>query len=307
MRATMTGSGVPSLLDPQQCGEDLPGNAARFSALAPLHCPGCADYHIRSAVHRCAGPPKSITFDRLELIRLIRPIIETAAKSRAGTIEIVIPGSADTAVLATAAHAAATLGIPILERCRFTVLDRCPTPLMICAEFAARQGLSFRAEPGDLLAARQPVIADLIVVHSIFRFIAHEDQAALLARLGSWLGTQGRLILSNRILLEDAATEAKDEIRKRTAANRAVEDALAKGLLQLAEPATETLGRLRRAIADGAGRPGEFRSLDEVRALVRQSGLTELSVENLSWEFAIGPGDGMRRKRVICVLGRADG
>lgn len=302
----MTSLRAPSLLDPVSCGEELAQNARRFSELAPYHCAGCADYHIRSAVHRCAGPPKSV-FDRPELIRLMRKTIDDTSLRLDRMIDIIIAGSADTAVLATCAHAAVTLGTSILARCRFTVIDRCATPLLICAEFAARHGLQFQARHSDLLSASKPCNADLIVTHSIFRFIERADQAPLLKRLGSWLALHGRLVFSNRLLLDDEGAEAKDEIRKRRAANKAVEEALAKGLLQLSEPAETILGRLERSIADSEGRPGEFRSPAEVEALVRQSGLALISLDCLAWEFAIGPGDLMRRRRVLAVLGRGDG
>jgi hypothetical protein len=297
---------APSLHDPAGCGEDLSHNARRFSELAPRHCSGCADYHIRSAVHRCAGPPKSI-FDRPQLIALIRKIVEDASLRSDRMIDIVIAGSADTAVLATCAHAAAMLGAPILDRCRFTVIDRCETPLLVCTEFAATHKLHFQARHRDLISASRPCAADMIVAHSLFRFIDRADQVLLLRRLGSWLAPQGRLVFSNRLLLDDDAAEARDEIRKRTAANRAAEDALARGLLQLAEPTEAIIGRLERAIADGAERPGEFRSRAEVEALIRQSGLAEISVESLAWEFAIAPGDLMRRKRVLAVLAPGNG
>ena len=298
----MTSLGALSLLDPVSCGEDLAHNARRFSELAPDHCAGCADYHIRSALHRYAGPPK--LFDRPELIRLIGKIIADKAALPDKTIEIVVAGAADTAMLATCAHVAATLRVDVLKRCRFTVLDRCETPLLVCAEFAVWHGLDFDARPGDLILAAQPCAADLIITHSIFRFIPHADQVALLGRIGSWLAPAGRLILSNRILLDDDGAEAKGEIRKRTAANKAAEEALVKGVLQLSESAKTTLGRLKRSIADAAGRPGEFRSLGEVGALIRQSGLVEISLDCLAWEFAIGPGDLIRRRRVLAVLGR---
>jgi hypothetical protein len=294
---------APSLLDPSSCGEDLSHNAERFSALGPQFCSGCADYHIRSALHRYAGSLKF--FDRPELIRLIGGIIADRAARSPGVIEIVIAGSADTAILAAAAHAAAMLGAETLQKCRFTVLDRCRTPLLICEEFAAKHGLSFSARRCDLMSAAKPCAADMIIIHSVLRFIPHAEQPALLRRLGSWLAAQGRLVLSNRILLDDEVAEAKGEIRKRTAANKAAQEALANGHLRLAESPEATLGRLTRAIGDAEGRPGEFRSLDEVKALIRQSGLAEISIENLAWEFAIGPGDLMQRRRVHAVLGRA--
>jgi hypothetical protein len=296
---------VNELLDPSSCGEDLTHNAERFSALAPRFCSGCADYHIRSAFHRYAGPPK--LFDRPELIRLVSKIIaDKVARSR-DTIEIAVTGSADTAMLATAAHAVAMLGSETLKRCRFTVIDRCRTPLLVCEEFAAKHGLDFRARQDDLLSAAQPCAADLIITHSVFRFIPHAEQPALLRRIGSWLAPEGRLVLSNRILLNGEVAEAEAEIRKRTAANKAAEEAMAEGRLRLAESPAATLGRLERAMSDSQGRPGEFRSLEEVKALVRQAGLAIMSIESLAWEFAIGPGDLMRRRRVHAVLGRADG
>src|SRR5688572_1748505 len=100
--------GGAALLDPASCGEDLAHNAERFSALAPRFCSGCADYHIRSAFHRYAGPPK--LFDRPELIGLVGKIIADKAVRSRDMIEIAITGSADTAMLATGAHAAAMLG-----------------------------------------------------------------------------------------------------------------------------------------------------------------------------------------------------
>jgi len=301
MTNTPTSDG-PSLLDRELCGEDLAHNAARFSALAPLHCKGCADYHIRSALHRCAGPPK--IFDRPVLIRLMAGMIAGQAARSDRTIEILIAGAADTAMLATAAHAAAVLGV--LARCRFTVVDRCETPLLVCAEFATKHGLAFRAEASDLLSAEPAAANHLIITHSVFRFIPHDDQARLLARIGSWLAREGRLILSNRILLKDDGAEAKAEIRKRTVANQAAAQALAKGRLLLAESAQATLARLDRAIGDGQGRPGEFHSLEEAKSLIRQSGLREISIADLTFEFAIAPGDVMRRRRVHAVLARPD-
>jgi len=292
-----------SIIDPQRCGEDLAHNAARFSALAPKLCKGCADYHIRSALHRYAGPPK--LFDRPELIRLAGQIIAEKAARSEQPIEIVIAGAADTAMLAICAHAAAILGADMLRRCRFTVLDRCETPLFVCAEFAAWHGLDFNCEADDLLTVPEPCAADLIVMHSVFRFIPPEDQALLLRRIGKWLAPGGRLILSNRILFDDGS-EAVGEIRKRTVANKAAAAALAKGEFQLAETVEATLERLNRAIGDGQGRPGEFHSLEEARTLIRQSGLKEISLEDLTFEFAIAPGDIMRRRRVHAVLARPD-
>lgn len=292
----------PSLFDPLTCGEDLLQNAARISELAPDHCVGCADYHIRSAAHRCAPIPKGIGFDRPELIGLITRLIAEKADS-GGTIEVLIPGSADTGILATAAHAAAAMGQGMLDRCRFTVIDRCPTPLILCQEFGERFHLNVDPVKGDLIANSLDFAADLIVVHSVFRFIASADQVAFLKSLGNWLKESGHLIISNR-LRPDEAAEADSEFRKRSVANAFFEERLAEGAVKTREPPQIVLARLRRAVHDGEDRPGEFQSLEDVRELIAQSQLQEVSLKQLSWNFELNPGSSFMRHRVHAVLCR---
>lgn len=290
------------LLDPHDCGENLKRNAARIFALASEFCADCADFHVRSAAHRCAEPPR-IIHDRPELIRLLRGLMSEAAARGDDPIDIFIPGSADTAILATAAHAAASLGEEVLGRCRFTVLDRCQTPLIVCGEFAAEHGLRFAARHEDLAAA-EGVSADIVVLHSTFRFIPHAEQAAMLDRLGGWLRPHGRLVFSNRILLADETAEGAAEIRRRTIKNRTVAKALAQGGLAAPVASQAIMGHLERAMTDWKGLPGEFRSLGEVRALFGRTQLTPLSVEELSWDLTIAADDVIQRKRVLAVLAK---
>ena len=228
-------------------------------------------------------------------------IAEKTAK--AGSIDILIPGSADTGILATAAHAAAALGQAVLDRCRITVIDRCPTPLILCREFGVRHRLNVETLQSDLTATSHHFEADLIVVHSVFRFIGRADHVAFLNKLGSWLNASGRLIISNRLRL-DEASEADSEFRKRTAANLAIGESLAAGALATREPPQVVLERLQRAIHDGEGLPGEFQALEEVRKLIARSQLREISLNGLSWTIEITPGDTLVRHRVHAVLSR---
>jgi len=290
----------PSLLDPVSCGEDVFANAARISDLAPEHCVDCADNHIRSAVHRCTPVPKGV--DRPEFISLIKGILAGKA-ARPGNIDIVIPGSADTNILAATAHAAAVLGGEVLNRCRFTVIDRCATPLILCREFGARHRLNVETLQSDLTANSLHFAADIIVVHSVLRFIPHAEHLAFLNRLGSWLNASGHVIISNRLRLDKAA-EADSEFRKRSAANAAIGERLAEGALLTREPSTVVLERLQRAMHDCDGLPGEFGSLDEVRQLIARSQLQEISLEYLSWTIEITPGNTFDRHRVHAVLSR---
>jgi hypothetical protein len=277
-------------------------NAARISELAPDNCVGCADYHIRSAAHRCAPIPKGIGFDRPQLIMLITAFI-AEKNTLGGNIEILIPGSADTGILATAAHAAAAMGDGVLDRCRFTVIDRCPTPLILCREFGERYRLNVSTVQSDLTANSLHFAADIIIVHSVFRFIPRASQAAFLTRLGSWLKEGGHLIISNRLRLDDAA-EADSEFRKRTAANALFEEELAEGNILTRESPQVVLERLQRAVHDGEGRPGEFQSLEDVRKLIAQSRLREISLKQYSWNVEISPGNAFVRHRALAVLQR---
>lgn len=295
----------PPLLDPISCGENLLQNVARVSELAPDHCVGCADYHIRYSAHRSTGFLKSIAIDRPHLIELIQKAIEERSAASNANIEIVIPGSADTGILATCAHAAASLGAPILNRCHFTVLDRCPTPLTICQEFATRHQLSLRTNQVDLQAMSLHYGADLIVAHSIFRFFNQSDQVTVLDKFASWLRPGGRMIVSYRLNQREQA-DLKAEFRKRTAANNAIKKILASGLLQTREPAQKIMERLNRSIGDGVWRPGEIQSIADARKLFASSQLRELSSQSVIGKITVAVDDVILRDRVLALLCRDD-
>ena len=295
----------PPLLDPVSCGENLLLNVVRFSELAPDHCADCADYHIRYAAHRFTGISKGIALDRPYLIDLIRTCIKERIAASNAMIEIVIPGSADTGILATCAHAAATLGAASLNRCRFTVLDRCPTPLILCQEFAARHQLSLRTCQVDLQNLFQHYTADLIVAHSILRFINQSEQVTILDKFASWLRPGGRIIVSNR-LKPPGQADMEAEFSKRTAANNAVEKILASGLLQTREPPETIMKRLNRSIGDGEGRPGEIQSLADARKLFARSQLREISLQSVTGKIILAPDDVISRGRVLALLCRDD-
>ena len=288
-----------SLLDPVTCGEDLVQSAARVSELAPIHCAGCSDYHIRTSAQR-AVIFKGISHDRPWLIELIREFLARAIDS-ASTINIVIPGSADTGILATCAHAAAVLGRQTLDRCRFTVIDRCPTPLLLCQEFAARLGLVLCTCEGDLLPLSTKFDADLIVVHSLFRFFEHADQVVLLNRFGGWLRPDGQIIVSNSLRSGSEADKAA-ELHKRRAADLAIRGMLASGELKTLETAEEVQARLERSMNDGLDRPGDIRSLADASRLFAQTNLRELSLEILNCTIEVAPNDIIPRQRLLAVL-----
>ncbi|MBB5755167.1 class I SAM-dependent methyltransferase [Prosthecomicrobium pneumaticum] len=289
-----------SLLDPARCGEDLIGNLRRAAAIAPSLCPGCADYHIRCTAHRAVGEAMGIETDRPPLIALLSE--EMAARlARPERIELVIAGSADTGVLSTAAHAAARLGGEALRRIRFTVLDLCPTPLDLCRRFAERHGLDLATEAVDLTGPERRFPADILLLHSVFRFIPNARHPAVLGELAAWLRPGGAMVFSNRIKSLEAEESLADGAKRRRANERVLERLVH-------DPATadldwaDILPRLERSLADDEARQGEFRNEDEVRRLFESSPLRLERIEPVRRTIGGGAQPSYLRKRVLALL-----
>jgi SAM-dependent methyltransferase len=187
------------LSDPEICGEDLAANLDIAVRLAPTYCHECLNSHEVWAVRRLVTASAGIDSDRHEMIGIIRTLVAKAAESRPGLLDLVIPGSADTGILATCAYAASTLGEETLSRLRFTVVDLCETPLAQCRAYAGRHGLAFRAIQADLGKPLPDLQADLVVLHSILHFLPFDRQIAFLAELGDSLRPGGRILASNAL------------------------------------------------------------------------------------------------------------
>jgi hypothetical protein len=292
---------VSALLDPLSCGEDLVQNANRVAELAPILCLGCRDYHVRRAVQRATGVKLSIALDRPEIIRLMSGFLATFPAEEKTPINIVIPGSADTGILSTCAHAAASRGLAVLNRCKFTVIDRCPTPLTLCREFAGRYGISLETCQGDLNSPAFSFGADLVVVHSLLRFIAPDSQVELMKKFRNWLNRCGRIIFSNAIRNGDSS-ETRAETRKHEFINRLVDRMVESNELNIRESRTDLQSRLRRSMDAGFARPGEIRTPDEAMVLFEKAGLREICQEIIQEEIELGPGDTISRQRLLAVL-----
>ena len=289
-----------ALSDPTTYGEDLPGNLRRVLELAQRHCAGCADYHIRCVAHRAAGERFGIDTDRGALVAVVEELVGRGL-SRQSRLDIVIAGSADTGVLATVAHAVARLGDEALQRCHFTVLDLCPTPLLLCEHFAGEHGLDFSSAAVDLTAQAKKFPADIIVMHSVFRFIDRSVQPAVLGELGAWLKPGGSLVFSNRIK-SASREEAEAERAIRSARNERFAAVTARGELDVADDREAIMARLDRWQHDHESRAGEFSTVGDLKKLLENAALPLTRFDEIEW--AVG-GDGRpyhMRKRVIAVL-----
>lgn len=289
-----------ALSDPATYGEDLPGNLRRVLEIAPRHCVGCADYHIRSCAHRATGERFGIDTDRDALVAVLEELFGRGL-SRQPRLDIVIAGSADTGVFATVAHAVARLGDEALRRCHFTVLDLCPTPLLLCQHFAEEHGLDFSYAAVDLTAPGRKFPADIIVMHSVFRFIDRSVQPAVLAELGSWLKPGGSVVFSNRIK-SASREESEADLASRGARNERFAAMTAQGELDVADGREEIMVRLDRSLHDHESRAGEFRTVGDLKTLLETASLALARFDEVEW--AVG-GNGRpyyMRKRVIAVL-----
>ena len=291
---------MPSLHDPLTCGEDLAQQASRMAELAPMLCADCAEYHIRFAVTRYVEPfDKAVAVDRALLIQRVQQIMAETARRSDGLLNIVIAGAADTGVLATCAHATATLSDQVHARCRFTVLDRCRTPLALCAEFAHRHALSVQTAEIDLLAGSEHFDADLIVCHSLLRFMDRLQQIAFLKKLDTWLKPGGRMIVSQSIRPREEAAFGKEAVRLESSL-ALVRAAIASGAIRIGPEAEPVLQRMYAADHGHLQRRGDIDSAGELRDLMLAAGLREHSLDVIEHEL---PSAGLTRMRAVAVFG----
>lgn len=273
---------------------------SRMSELAPRFCVDCAEYHLRFALTRYVGPfDKSVAIDRALLIEHIQRIL--SVRSGSGPVTIFIAGAADTGVLATCAHAVATLGEPLISRCRFIVLDRCRSPLTLCAEFASRHGIHLRIVESDIETTIEDFPADIIVAHSFLRFMDRRRQINLLKRFDGWLKPQGRVLISQSIRPQDGSLLGKEVGRLGSNLAR-VKAAVDSGAIKLASEAEPVFRRLFAADHDHLTRVGDVGTVSELRDLLCAAGLREHSVDIRTHQHEAGANRKLMRVRAVAVF-----
>ncbi len=276
--------------------EDIVGNFLLAADLAPQLCPGCASYHLqytmRRAVRHLAYGKGEHALDRQEIVALLARLLVARESNDRVPIEVTIAGSVDTGLLAMAAESAGSAGL--VERVRFTVLDRCPTPLVLCAAFARRHGLTVAVQSADLLGRDRPGAADIVFLHGVFRFVSRELQVDLLNRLMGWLRPGGKLIFSMGLR---ATVETGGEA-KFAAFNELFRREVQSGRLPFDRPVDAFLAGL----APESSRSGDLPTGEAVRSLFAAA---DVAVEHFA-EIAGDPAERVGRtpRRVLAVLGR---
>ncbi len=223
-----------SVSDPKSRGENLLHNYHRVVEIGPRRCNGCERYHVNWPLYRLANFESPYGSDHRELEDAIgRILVPRAAKP--DTLTITIVGSADTALLALMAHAAWKAGL--LERSEFHVIDQCDTPLQLCRDYGEQNKLRVFTAVKDVMEPDPGTPSDLIIVHSLLRFIPDAQRRPCLHQWAGWLKPGGRLVVSNTY----APVSGRES---RSFITEGLRELVARDGIALAEPKERFLERL---------------------------------------------------------------
>ena len=250
--------------------DDLRSLAEQAYRLALRHCGACRDYHAVWPYLRLAGAVGGVEADRDVLVGLLR------AQSAAAPIHrLAIAGSADTGLLDVVVEALALSGSLTVV----TVVDRCPTPLMLCRERARVGHVTVRTVEGDLREVDLAEAQDVVLLHSVLPFFPIEQHVTVLERLRAWLRPGGTLLLSSRMKPDfGAASEA--EVADRRASG--VLTALAELGIPLPEPEEEFRARLIRRYASQTERSRRLQRPQPLAALAEAAGFEATRIVHVS-------------------------
>ena len=291
------------LMDPETFGEDLSHASQRALDLAPIHCGACATYHMFYPIKRHLSTIAGIP-DRKQLVATIGGLLADCARRDRGPIDVVVGGAADSGVLAVCAHAAHVfLGIES-SRVRFSVLDRCPTPLALCDDYALRNDIVVDVHAVDLVSTTRTFPADVVIHHSLLSFVERSKHESTLQKFARWLKPQGRIVFSTEV----RSPNARDKYRARRS-QRAVQikAGVETGAFVVNEPLEVFYARLASVEAQMSPHIFDFESADQVRDLFVRTGLTVLSNDRIVDSSHLADGRGLDRERVIAVLAAPTG
>ena len=274
-----TGPTSPSIADPLTCGEDVAGDLRRMVEIAPHLCPGCDDYHIFSLAKRLAGHDIWEVNSRQTLAKRLEPLLAEAAARHPESPDAVVATCANTAVLATVVHATWRIGESLFRRYRYTAVDRCRSPLILCEEYGGRHGLRVKTDAADLLATRKRFPADIIVLHNFLSFISGDQHSGLLRRLASWLKPGGTIVIWNMLAPNDDQEALAARWRRQIADVKA---GIEQGTIEITEAKETFLARLDGNVFGTRPSAQGFADAASLTKLLTAAGLAARSVEEIS-------------------------
>ena len=285
------------MADPTTFGEDLAGASQRALDLAPLLCGACMNYHMLFPIKRHLSTVSDIP-DRHHLVEAIGKLLAEAT-DRKSQIDVVVAGAADSGLLAVCAHAVNLFMGAAMDRARFTVVDRCPTPLALCDDYAAINGLSLTVHMDDLVSTTERYPADIILLHSLLAFIPRRDHVPLFRKLASWLKPQGQIIFSTEVRSPDNREAYRARRSQRAEQVRA---AVMSGQFVVKEAVDVFCARLENIGTERSNHAFEFETVAEVQDFIVRTGLKLVSDERIFDNSRLSNGRHIQRERVIAVL-----
>jgi hypothetical protein len=243
--------------------EDLASLAALGFRMSAACAPDCRDYHATWTYRRMMDSVGGVDADRPELLPIIRSI-----GSAPDTRRWLLAGSADSGLLATVAA-----GLAGADAAEFTLVDRCPTPLAVCRAYADRAGLELKTHLADLTTYRQSVAFDVVIAHSVLGFLPPDRQPGFLAHLRHALRPSGHFVLCTRW-----GSRTLDRQGRRERVLKALDSALANGVLSLPEPRADFETRLCSDAGKVDNRSNIPLTVEACDALLREAGFRDVHV-----------------------------
>jgi SAM-dependent methyltransferase len=232
-------------------------------------------------------------------VAIIGELLTERAAASEGLIDIVVAGAADTGVLAICAHAAHRSLREARHRVRFTALDRCATPLALCADYAMRNHIELDVHAVDLISTAMTCSADVIVLHSLLCYIKPENHEPVLRKLASWLKPQGRIVFSTEIRSPNDEDTGRERRHQRMAEIKASVEA---GTFTVNEPLDVFYARLETAKKKESSRVFDFANASQLHELFRRAGLLISSSDQIIKSTDLASGNASRRERIVAVL-----
>ncbi|MEC9340934.1 MAG: class I SAM-dependent methyltransferase [Pseudomonadota bacterium] len=123
---------------------------------------------------------------------------------RRDPLRVLVCGTADFAMPALVRQRCLALDLP----CEITVLDRCPTPLLLSRWHADRMDWSIATVTADLMEWRSTEVFDLIITHSFFPLFPPQDRSQVAAAWRELLRPGGRVITVSRVGTDSGIVES---------------------------------------------------------------------------------------------------
>jgi SAM-dependent methyltransferase len=275
---------TPPIPEPPAFGDDLVGNLRDVVTLSRRYCRDCADFHVISVAGRLVGKRAgAAAIDRDLIVGIMRDLLEPRRSA-----DILVAGSSDSGLLSWAVRAASLAAPPDhATRFRFTVIDRCGTPLELCRRFGERHGLALSTRTIEVGEAPIDAHADVVLVHSLLRFLPRERHVAGLQSLGSVLNPGGRILFSQRLGLERDLAPLLNRARLR--------ELVDSGAMILPEPLPDFMARLERQEAISSEPRSDYDDEGAFTEMFRAAGL-----RTVDRQVVVRPDKG--RRRLVAVL-----